>query len=143
MEPRFLPPGASPSLTVLGIRHRILLGGERTGGAYALLKLSIPSGLGLPPHVHANEDEVFHVLEGAAAFAVGGERIDARAGATVVGPRGVPHAYTATSRDACRMIVVVSPAGFERFFREIPAAKRGDRDAVIALVGRYGITFPA
>lgn len=127
----------------MGIRHRLLLTGDQTGGAYALLKLSIPPGVGLPPHVHTNEDEVFHIVEGAAEFVVGGERIDARAGATVVGPRGVPHACTGTSKDACRMVVVVTPAGFERFLRELPAAKRNDPAAIAAVAGRYGIAFTA
>ncbi len=141
MEPRFLPLGTGASITVMGIRHRLLLTGAETGGAYALLKLSIPPGVGLPAHVHANEDEVFHIVEGSADVRIGDERFDARAGATIVGPRGVPHGYTATSKDACRMLVVVTPAGFERFFGELPAAKRNDKDVVGALAGRYGISF--
>ena len=139
MEPRFLPPNSGDLVTVMGVRHRILVTAEQTGGTHTLLKVSVPQGSGIPAHVHTHEDEVFHVVEGAAEFLVGGERVDARAGATIVGPRGKPHAFKATSRDACRMLVVVTPGGFERFLGELRGAK--DPAAIAAIAGRYGISF--
>jgi quercetin dioxygenase-like cupin family protein len=139
MEPRLLHPNSGDLVTVMGIRHRILATAEQTGGAYTLLKLSIPQGLGIPPHVHTREDEAFHVVEGAAEFLVGGEKVDARAGATVMGPRGKPHGFKATSKGPCRMVVVVTPGGFERFLGELRGAK--DPAAIAAVAGRYGISF--
>lgn len=139
MESRFLPPNAGDLVTVMGVRHRILVTAEQAGGAYTLLKVSVPEGSGIPAHVHTREDEVFHVLEGTAEFLVGGERVEARAGATIIGPRGKPHAFKGTSRDACRMLVVVTPGGFERFLGELRGAK--DPAAIAAIAGRYGITF--
>lgn len=139
MEPRFLPPNAGELITILGVRHRVLATAEQTGGAYTLLKLSVPSGAGIPAHVHTREDEVFHVLEGSAEFLVGKETVDARAGATVVGPRGNPHAYKATSKEPCRMIVVVTPGGFERFLGQLRGLT--DPAAIAEIAGRYGISF--
>ena len=139
MEPRLLPPNSGDLVTVMGVRHRILVTADQSGGAYTLLKVSVPQGSGIPAHVHTREDEVFHVVEGAAEFLVGGERVDARAGATIVGPRGKPHAFKGTSREPCRMLVVVTPGGFERFLGELRGAK--DPATIGAIAGRYGISF--
>ena len=139
MEARFLPPNVGELITILGIRHRVLATAEQTGGAYTLLKLSVPAGAGIPAHVHTREDEVFHVLEGSAEFLVGSEAVDARAGATVLGPRGKPHGFKATSKEPCRMIVVVTPGGFETFLAELKGAR--DPAAIAVIAGRYGISF--
>lgn len=139
MEPRFLPPNSGELVTVMGVRHRVLATAEQTGGAYTLLKLSIPKDAGIPAHVHTHEDELFHVLEGSAEFLVGAEKVDARAGATIVGPRGKPHAYKATSNEPCRMIIVVTPGGFEQFLGKLKGAK-GPAE-IVAIAGRHGITF--
>jgi mannose-6-phosphate isomerase-like protein (cupin superfamily) len=112
MDPRFLPPNSGDFVAVMGVRHRVLVTAEQSGGAFTLLKVSVPHGMGIPAHVHTREDEVFHIVDGAAEFLVGSDRVDARAGATIVGPRGKPHAFKATSADPCRMIVVVTPGGF-------------------------------
>jgi quercetin dioxygenase-like cupin family protein len=37
---------------------------DNTGGALALIEASVPAGGGPPPHVHANEDQAYYVLEG-------------------------------------------------------------------------------
>lgn len=139
MEPRFLPPDSGDLVTVMGIRHRVAVTAGQSGGAFTLLEMSVPHGAGVPAHVHTREDEVFHVVEGAAEFLVGDARVDARAGATVVGPRGKPHGFKATSRDACRMLVVVTPGGFERFLGELRGAK--DPASIASVAARYGISF--
>jgi quercetin dioxygenase-like cupin family protein len=139
MEPRFLPPSSGELITGMGVRHRILATAEQTGGACTVLEVSIPPGAGISPHVHTREDEIFHIVEGSAEFLVGSERVEARAGATAVGPRGKPHGYKATSRDACRMLVVVTPGGFERFLGELFGAK--DEAAIVEVASRYGISF--
>jgi mannose-6-phosphate isomerase-like protein (cupin superfamily) len=139
MDLRFLPPDAPELVTILGVRHRILATAEETGGAYTLLKLSVPTGAGIPAHVHTREDELFHVVEGSAEFLVGSEKVDARAGASVIGPRGRPHGFKATSKEPCRMVVVVTPGGFERFLGELKGAK--DKAAIAAIAGRHGISF--
>ncbi len=139
MEPRFLPPNSGDLVTVMGIRHRVLTTAEQTGGAYTLFKMSIPEGAGIPAHVHTREDEAFHIVEGAAEFLVGDERVDARAGATVIGPRGKPHAVKGTSREPCRLFVVITPGGFEQFLGELRGAK--DPAAIATIAGRYGISF--
>ena len=74
MEARIVLPGGGRHFDVLGIDHSITLAGEDTGGAYALVEIVNPPGQGIPPHVHTNEEETFHVLEGSVTFQVGRSR---------------------------------------------------------------------
>ncbi len=50
--------------------------------------------VGEGPNLHVHPyDEVFHIIEGRAEFTVGDKTFVAEAGALVVGPANVPHAY--------------------------------------------------
>jgi mannose-6-phosphate isomerase-like protein (cupin superfamily) len=44
-------------------------------------------------HLHAQDDDVFYVLEGVMSFLVGDEWIDAPQGTFVLAPAGVTHAF--------------------------------------------------
>ena len=68
-----------------------------------------------PMHIH-QEDEIWHVLEGEMTIVVGGEEHLARAGDTVIGPRGVPHTLRVDSEEA-RWLVITGRGDFERFVR--------------------------
>ena len=79
---------------VLGDNQRVLLTGEDTGGSYALIEDFNPPGMGIPLHLHRNEDEMFYVVEGQVEFRIGTEILRAGAGTTVHMPRDTPHAFT-------------------------------------------------
>lgn len=91
-----------------------------TNGAYSLAEVYANHG-DVPLHSHEHEDEAFYVLEGHITFEVGGQTIEAGPGSFVFGPRGVPHRYTVTSPTA-RMLMLFTPAGFERFIRATSVA---------------------
>nr|MBA2383643.1 cupin [Actinomycetota bacterium] len=77
-------------------------------------------------------------------FEVGDEEFHVRAGATVFAPRGVPHAHRRAVPRTGRFLTLLSPAGFEGFFRELAEAERagGPMDAAYESVSRkYGITW--
>src|SRR5689334_11150291 len=62
-----------------------------------------------PPqlHVHHEDDEAWHVLQGTLRFRFGdGETVDVGPGGTVFVPAGVPHTYEA--RDA-RYLIILTP----------------------------------
>lgn len=115
---RILAPDAGPVYAVAGDSYRILARGEDTNGAFALFDALIPPGGGPPPHTHSREDESFYVVQGAIAFQLGDQRQIARAGAYVYAPRGRRHAFRNESDAPARMLVQVTPAGFERFFEQ-------------------------
>ena len=61
-----------------------------------------------PLHVHVNEDEVFHILEGEFRFQIGTEQLHGGAGDTVLAPKGVHHTYRVESEGG-RWLTVTAP----------------------------------
>jgi len=109
-------------LTMKGVTANTLdlkIGSADTDGGMAVFEQIGKSPNGGPPlHVHAAQDEYFHVLDGSYRFQVGDERFPASMGDTVFLPRGVPHAFIQLT-DHARMLVTYQPAGdMEAFFQE-------------------------
>lgn len=119
------------SYSVVGDRYTFLMTGEQTAGAYAMFEAYVPVGSGSPPHVHHREDEAFYVIEGEFEFMVAGVPVPLPAGGFLLGQRGVPHHFKNVGPVPGRMIVTVSPAGFEGFFAEIGVLLGTRNDAPI------------
>ena len=118
---------------------------DDTGGAFTLLE-EVPPLVDTPTHLHEREDELFYVLEGEHVFTVDGVEHRAGPGGLVFAPRGVPHAQRRVVPTEGRLLVLVSPAGFEGFFRELAAAEREGvlgPEAYAAASERYGISWLA
>ena len=106
--------------------------GEQTDGAYGLIETANDPSTGVPLHVHEREDETWFVLEGEYTFEVGGQTFRAGPGDYVFGPRHVPHSYANRTEAVARALIMVTPAGFEGFWRE-SANLTGDAAAHKAL----------
>jgi len=131
-------------LDVVGDVIRIHLDGAATGGSLAIVEEITPPGGGPPPHVHRNEDEAFYVLEGELEFLLGDRWTRVAPGASVFGPRGVPHTFRNVGAASSRVLAVLTPAGFERFFEEVDrlaAAGPPPPQQLIELGARYGLEF--
>jgi quercetin dioxygenase-like cupin family protein len=78
-----------------------------------------------PLHIHHDEDEIFHVLEGEVRYRVGDQERLARAGETLLTPKGIPHTYRVESAEA-RMLTITR-GEFENFVRAFarPAEREG------------------
>ena len=114
-----------------------------TGGALGVME-EVPPLADTPLHVHTNEDELFYALEGEHVIQVGDEEHRIGPGETAFGPRGVPHAQRRVVPAAGRILIAVTPGGFEGFFRELAEADRAGRlgpDAYAAASQRFGITW--
>src|SRR5215208_4783887 len=126
-------------LRKLGIRF--MIGGEETQGNFALVEYLIGArALAAPMHTHEHEEEYTHVLEGEVGVQIGEEVLVAQPGELVFKPRGVPHAFWNASDEPARALEIISPAGFENYFRELaPLLTAGDRDAAAIgdVVSRY------
>ena len=112
--------------------------GEQTGGAYALIETANDPATGVRLHVHEREDETWLILEGEYFFQVGDQTFQAHAGDYVFGPRGVPHLYANQTASVARALIMVTPAGFEGFWRE--SARLGNDPAAHEALGqKYGV----
>ena len=68
-------------------------------------------------HFHYSQDELWYILEGEFLIKVGDKLYEAKAGDTVLGPRGVPHAFAKTNEGNARLLMTFQPAGkMEEFF---------------------------
>jgi quercetin dioxygenase-like cupin family protein len=93
--------------------------GDQTGGALAICEIAIEPGRLIPAHLHDTEDEFSYVIEGRIGVLVGEEEFTADAGSWVRKPRGIAHTFWNPGPNYARTIEIISPAGFENFFREI------------------------
>lgn len=88
---------------------------ESTRGWFSLLEMQAPPGDEPPLHVHLDEDEGFHVVEGEVMIWIGEEEpVVLGPGQSAVAPQGIPHTYRVTSEDGARWFVSSTPARFGR-----------------------------
>ena len=96
------------------------VGGDQTGGAYALFEIAVDPGGGEGPHIQHREDECLYVVEGRFRFVVEGEEIEAGPGSLVYVPKGTLHAFQNTGPTAGRMLAIQTPGGaYEDFVEEV------------------------
>ena len=116
------------------------------------LEHQAPHGDSPPLHVHRNEDEVFHLLEGEVAFRVDDKHLHGNAGDTFLAPKSIPHTYRVLSAGGARWLTITTGEEFERFVRAL--GRPADRDrlpdrsrpptleqaqALVAAAARHGI----
>jgi quercetin dioxygenase-like cupin family protein len=93
----------------LGRPRHVKITADATRGAYTLTETTLSPGRGAPPHVHAEHEEVFYVLDGHIAFVAGEDVLDARVGDVVLIPRGVEHAFDVVGDGDARYLCIFSP----------------------------------
>jgi quercetin dioxygenase-like cupin family protein len=105
---------------------KVLVRGEESGGRVALVEGATRPGWAGPPLHHHPFDELFYVLEGELAFQVEDEIVTRRAGEHAFAPGGVVHTFANLSDAPSRHLIVITPAGFERYFARIAADAAGE-----------------
>ena len=128
--------GESVDLGGLGVRFMA------TGEGFSLVEHPIaPRTLATPMHVHEREDEYSYVLEGELGVQVGDEIRYAKPGELVFKPRGIWHAFWNRTDEPARVLEIISPAGFERYFAELKPLldPQPDFEGLAALQARYGL----
>ena len=61
-------------------------------------------------HGHADQDKVYHVLEGAGLFLLEDREVEMDTGSMLVAPAGVPHGVRNTSDERLVVLVFMAPA---------------------------------
>ena len=158
-KPKVLGPsdGEAGFLTAMGVRF--MVSGQESGGGFALVEHPMPPhALGAPLHRHTHEDEYSFVLEGRIGALLGNEVIYGNVGDLIFKPRGQWHTFWNAGDQPARILEIISPSGFEQYFREMVGlpqdATPADRAAIAAryalevdpqsiprLVAEYGLRF--
>src|SRR6478752_10412627 len=105
--------GLAPGISVV-----FKIDGADTGGALSIVEHPFAVGALVPPHVHTLEDEYSIVIEGEIGFRSNDREVVLGAGGYIIKPRGEVHAMWNAGSTSARMIEIISPSGFEGFFRE-------------------------
>jgi mannose-6-phosphate isomerase-like protein (cupin superfamily) len=159
--PKILGPrdGESGFLGSIGVRF--MIPGEDTEGGFSLVEHPLPPrALAAPLHRHNREDEYSFVLEGRMGALLGEDVVEAGPGDLVYKPRGQWHTFWNAGQTPCRILEIIAPAGFEKFFEELvvlggPVAAGPERlgelsekyaidfqpDTIPDLCERFGVRF--
>ena len=113
--------------------------GVQTDGAFGIWETLVAPGKGPAPHTHTHETEIFRVIEGNFHVRCGTQEFEASAGAVLVLPPKIEHAWYNTGTTMARMMGVVTPGGFEQMFVEIAALASPTPASVAAIEKRFGI----
>jgi mannose-6-phosphate isomerase-like protein (cupin superfamily) len=142
---------------------RFMIDGAEGGQRFSLVEHPMSArALAAPLHRHLREDEYSYVIEGRMGALLGDEVLEAGTGDLVFKPRGQWHTFWNAGDEPCRILEIIAPAGFERFFEELvdlggaagadPAifgdlceryALEMDPSSIPGLIERFGVRFPA
>src|SRR5688500_14932047 len=145
----------------IGVRFMID-GDETPDRGFSLVEHPMsPRALAAPLHRHTREDEYSYILEGRMGALLGDEVLVAEPGDLVFKPRNQWHTFWNAGDEPARILEIISPAGFERFFDELvdmggvtqaePQTLADlcaryelemDPDSVPGLVERFDLRFP-
>jgi mannose-6-phosphate isomerase-like protein (cupin superfamily) len=141
--PRIVPPdnGRDGFLGSIGVRF--MIDGTDAADRFSLVEHPMSArALAAPLHLHTREDEYSFVLEGRMGALLGDDVVEAGPGDLVFKPRNQWHTFWNAGDEPCRILEIIAPAGFERFFRELDAlggAIKAAPEALAALNERYGL----
>jgi len=142
-----LLPGEGKSVNLGGLGVDFKIWGDQTGGLLSVVEHPIDPGRLVPPHVHVNEDAYSYILQGQVGARIGDREIIAKPGSYVFKPRNVPHTFWNAGPEPARLIEMIAPGGFEKFFDELAAiyAAAGtgppDQEKIGELAARYDLSF--
>lgn len=120
LKPVAVQPGEGRVLKFLGVTHK--LAGIQTRGAFYVCEAVFGPEVRSPLHIHHNEDEVIHVLEGEIDVRLDHETLHATAGGIIHLPKHHPHALQNPLKTPLRIMVHTIPGGLEHYFTEVDDA---------------------
>lgn len=136
--------GEAARWNVLGETVSCLLADPDAG--YSVVEVTVPPNAGPPVHAHQREDEGCYVLQGSFEILVNDRTFTAQAGTYVHFPRNTPHTYRNSGTEPGRLLVVIAPGGYERFFESVSAraAENGggpDPAVLMELASRFQVSI--
>jgi quercetin dioxygenase-like cupin family protein len=113
-----LKSGEPHELEYDGGAARFLVSSEDTRGAWSLVELKEMPGYKTNLHRHNYTDEAFYVLEGVLTVKINDKTSTYPAGSYVLIPRGTPHAQGNLGQVPVKVLLTMTPGGFEQSFKD-------------------------
>jgi glyoxylate utilization-related uncharacterized protein len=130
------------TLTVFGDRVDVFVDSAISSGLSSTLVQHVQPGGGPPPHSYTNEDETFVALDGDFELLMDGQWHPLPAGEAAYAQRGSKHTFRNSGKTIGRIMVIVTPGGFEKYLQEIGSYSPAmHMPKIIEISNRYGITF--
>lgn len=111
-------PGEPRELLYDGGAARFLVSSKDTNGAWSLVELTEKPGYHTNLHRHNHTDEGFYVLEGVLTVRIKDKITEYPAGSYVLIPRGTPHAQGNAGKVGVKILLTMTPGGFEQSFKD-------------------------
>ena len=146
-------PGDGDVVPIPGFGALFKLTSRTTAGLVSIVEHPFPVGTITAAHRHTHEDEHSYVLAGEIGFRSDDNEVVLGPGGYITKPRGQMHAMWNAGTEPGRIIEVITPGGFENYFRElgelltsgeatsIPDAPLHDSVEFIELAKKYGLTY--
>lgn len=130
-------------LNVIGDIQTHKLVGIETGNQIVEWVDNVEPGVGIPPHVHSKEDEIFRIIEGEIEIMVGGNTSILKAGDVAYAPKNIPHSWKVVGTNKAKMITSAFPAGIEHMFQQLADLPEGppDFNKVAEICQKHGVNF--
>jgi quercetin dioxygenase-like cupin family protein len=141
LAPKVVGPhdGKAGFLGSIGVRF--MIDGAEASDRFSLVEHPMSAhALAAPMHRHAREDEYSYVLEGSIGALLGDSVVIGKPGDLVFKPRNQWHTFWNAGDEPARILEIISPAGFENFFRELVdlgGVAKAQPQALGELCGRY------
>jgi quercetin dioxygenase-like cupin family protein len=145
MRATVLGPADGKSGQLGGMGVRFMIDSATSGGGFSLVEHPMPPrALGAPLHRHTHEDEYSYVLEGKLGALLGDEVVYGEPGDLIFKPRAQWHTFWNAGDEPARILEIISPGGFEKYFEEMAdliSAGPPDLDRAAEIAGRYDLEF--
>ena len=118
-------PGEGDAIWMLNSLYEVRASSDDTGGELTAMEMTIPPGMGPPPHVHEGGESVY-VLEGQVRYHIGGDVHEGGPGTFFYVPAGIEENFEPADDNPVRLLVIYTPGGMDLFFEEAgePAERR-------------------
>lgn len=144
-------PAEGRAFWLLDSLYEVKAGSKETGGVMTVMEITMPAGMGPPPHTHDGTESVY-VLEGTLRYYIGDDTFEGGPGTFFHIAQGTVERYDPVG--AARVLVTYTPGGIDEFFEEVgepaqahalppPTGQPPDFERLQTVGARYGIQMQA
>ena len=139
----FVLEGEKAKKSTFGTKMLVKVSEDDREGRYSLIEMVHPPNIGPALHVHPQVPEAYYILEGEYSIKCDMQTYQVKSRDFVFIPNGVPHTYQSGPKGG--KVLVISPAGLEKYFTEVASIIKTGRklkwEVEQEIASRYGQEF--